>query len=289
MIKTGHNNLLRVSRFVDFGAFLEDDEGNEVLLPARYVADEVAVGDEMEVFVYNDSEDRLVAVTDQPYAKVGEFAFLKVVQVNKVGAFLDWGLPKDILVPYSEQKVCMVQGGVYPVYIYVDDETKRIVASAKLEKYLGNVIPSYGQGDSVSALVWQHTPLGYKAIVDGLHQGLIYSNEIFRPIEVGDTVTAYVKLVRDDGKIDLTLSGNTRDRVCELADKIMQKLNDEGGRLAMTDNSDPGLIRDTFNCSKKDFKKAVGKLYKDRRITLSEDAISIVGKSMKRSKDKRRH
>ena len=155
MIKLGHNNKLRVGRFVDFGAYLTDDEGAEILLPARYVSDDLAVGDEIDVFVYKDSEDRPVATTDVPYVEVGQFAFLQVVAVNKVGAFLDWGLPKDLLVPFSEQKARMQQGGIYLVYVYLDNESGRIVASAKVEKYLGNLIPDYKPGQRVEALVWE--------------------------------------------------------------------------------------------------------------------------------------
>ncbi|MDE5594073.1 MAG: GntR family transcriptional regulator, partial [Muribaculaceae bacterium] len=193
MINIGKYNRLRVARFVDFGAYLTDDNGNDVLLPARYVPADAAVGDEIEVFVYNDSEDRPVAVTEHPFACVGEFAFLQVAQVNKIGAFLDWGVPKHILVPFSEQRIRMEEGGIYPVYVYLDHITKRVVASAKLEKFLGNVMPEYRVGDKVNALVWQHTPIGYKVIVDNLFQGMIYDNEVYAPLEIEQTITAYVK------------------------------------------------------------------------------------------------
>lgn len=275
MIKLGQYNTLRVARFVDFGAYLSDDEGHEVLLPSRYVPEDAAVGDEIEVFIYNDSEERPVAVTDKPFATVGEFAFLQVVQVNQYGAFLDWGVPKNVLVPFSEQRVRMQPGGIYPVYLYIDHATQRIVASAKLEKFLGNVIPEYRPGDKVSALVWQHTTLGYKVIVDNLFQGMIYDNEIYAPLEIEQTITAYVKMVREDGKIDLTVGDRAKNRVSELSDEIMRKLSNEGGTMAVSDSSSPELIKATFKCSKKDFKKAIGKLYKERRIVINGDNISL--------------
>lgn len=278
MIKLGHNNKLRVGRFVDFGAYLTDDEGAEILLPARYVSDDLAVGDEIEVFVYKDSEDRPVATTDVPYVEVGQFAFLQVVAVNKVGAFLDWGLPKDLLVPFSEQKARMQQGGIYLVYVYLDNESGRIVASAKVEKYLGNLIPDYKQGQRVEALVWEHTPIGYKVIVDNLFQGMLYENELYRPVEIEETVEAYVKQVRPDGKIDLTMGDKAKNRVRELSDEIMERLKDSGGSLPYGDKSSPDDIKAAFKCSKRDFKQAIGRLYKEHRIVIDSDNITLAEK-----------
>lgn len=278
MIKLGHNNKLRVGRFVDFGAYLTDDEGAEVLLPARYVSDDLAVGDEIDVFVYKDSEDRPVATTDVPYVEVGQFAFLQVVAVNKVGAFLDWGLPKDLLVPFSEQKARMQQGGIYLVYVYLDNESGRIVASAKVEKYLGNLIPAYKPGQRVEALVWEHTPIGYKVIVDNLFQGMLYQNELYRPVEIEETVDAYVKMVRPDGKIDLTLGDKAVNRVRELSDEIMERLKNSGGSLPYGDKSSPDDIKAEFKCSKRDFKQAIGRLYKGHRIVIDGGNIALAEK-----------
>lgn len=278
MIKLGHNNKLRVGRFVDFGAYLTDDEGAEILLPARYVSDDLAVGDEIDVFVYKDSEDRPVATTDVPYVEVGQFAFLQVVAVNKVGAFLDWGLPKDLLVPFSEQKARMQQGGIYLVYVYLDNESGRIVASAKVEKYLGNLIPDYKPGQRVEALVWEHTPIGYKVIVDNLFQGMLYQNELYRPVEIEETVDAYVKMVRADGKIDLTLGDKAVNRVRELSDEIMERLKNSGGSLPYGDKSSPDDIKAEFKCSKRDFKQAIGRLYKEHRIVIDGDNIALAEK-----------
>ena len=275
MIQLGKDNTLRIARFVDFGAYLSDDEGSEVLLPSRYLPDNAVIGDELEVFVYKDSEERPVAVTDRPFATVGEFAFLQVTQVNRYGAFVDWGVPKNILVPFSEQRVRMEEGGIYPVYIYLDHATQRIVASAKLEKFLGNVIPEYQPGDKVNALVWQHTPIGYKVIVDNLFQGIIYDNEVYAPLEIEQTITAYVKMVRSDNKIDLTIGDRARNRVGEIAREIMRRLTEGNGSLAISDSSSPEQIKAEFKCSKKDFKKAIGKLYKERKIVLDGAGISL--------------
>lgn len=276
MVNIGKYNRLTVAKIVDFGVYLDAGNGVEILLPARYIDRELKAGDELDVFIYTDSEDRLIATTEKPFAEVGQFAFLEVVDVNQVGAFLDWGLPKNLLVPFKEQKVRMREGGVYPVYVYLDDTSKRIVASAKLERYLGNVFPDYKRGDEVTALVWQHQPIGYRVIVDNLHSGMIYENEIFRNLEIGETVKAFVKNVRDDGKIDLTLSGNVIERVGRLADRIMEYVRLNGGEAPISDKSSPEVIQAKFQCSKKDFKKAVGQLFKEHRITFTDDGIRLI-------------
>lgn len=278
MIKIGQYNDLRISRFTDFGVYLTDDdpgsEPSEVLLPARYVDPDAVVGDSMEVFVYTDSEDRPVAVTERPFACVDEFAFLQVVQVNKVGAFLDWGLPKNLLCPFSEQKVKMHPGGIYLVYVYLDPHTGRVVASAKVNRFLGNVFPDYEPGAEVTALVTGHNEVGYQVIVDNRHRGMIYDNEAYRPLELENSTTAWVKKVRDDGKIDLTLTRpGTSDRIAEVSEQIMKMLQD--GTLALTDRSTPEQIKDVLHCSKKDFKKAVGHLYKLRQIEITDDGLSL--------------
>lgn len=276
MVNIGKYNRLPVAKIVDFGVYLDAGNGVEILLPARYIDRELKVGDDLEVFIYTDSEDRLIATTEKPFAEVGQFAFLEVVDVNSVGAFLDWGLPKNLLVPFREQKVKMREGGIYPVYVYLDDTTKRIVASAKLDKYLGNVVPDYKRGDEVTALVWQHQPIGYRVIVDNLHSGMIYENELFRNLEVGETVKAFVKNVRDDGKIDLTLSGNVIERVGKLADRIMEHVRLNGGEATISDKSSPEEIQAKFQCSKKDFKKAIGQLFREHRITFTDNGIRLV-------------
>lgn len=276
MIKLGKFNTMRVVRLVDFGAYLgdpDDEKSAEILLPARYMPEDLRPGDTIDVFVYRDNENRPIATTDEPYATVGEFAYMQVNQVNDIGAFLDWGLVKELLVPFSEQKAKMRPGGIYLVYVYLDDATQRIVASAKIEKFLGNVFPEYKIGQRVRALVYQHTDIGYKAIVDNLHQGLLYENELFPPVELEETVEAYVKRVRPDGKIDLTLSSSTRDRVDEISDRIIEYLR-KPDASAVSDHLSPEEIRKLFGCSKKDFKKAVGMLYRSHAVSIgSEDKL----------------
>ena len=269
MIELGKTQKLTVRRVVDFGAYLGSDGADvEVLLPSRYLPENSQVGDEIEVLVYKDSEDRPIATTEHPFATVGEFAFLSVSAVNDTGAFLDWGLPKDLLVPYSEQKVKMRRGGIYLVYVYVDHATGRIVASAKVEKFLGNVYPDYKPGQEVKALVYEHNDIGYKVIVDNLHRGIIYSNEIYSPIEIEETVKAYVKQVREDGKIDLTLNDKSANRTASLADRLMDYLADSSN-APVSEKMSPEMIATIFECSKKDFKKAVGHLYKERKIVIA--------------------
>ena len=277
MVKIGQNNTLRIVKTVDFGVYLDGGDGTEILLPARFVPEGAAPGDDIDVFIYKDSEDRIIATTDVPYARVGEFAFLQVSQVNDTGAFLDWGiLGKHLLVPYSQQKSRMHAGGVYLVYVYLDDASGRIVASAKVERFLGDTLPDYRPGTEVECLVTGETPIGYTVIVDNLHRGMIYSNELFRPLEVQETVRARVKHVRPDGKIDLRVGGAARERVGSLTDSILNTLRANGGSMAVTDKSSPDEIRAHFRCSKKDFKKAVGGLYKARLIALTPTTIELL-------------
>ena len=271
MIKIGQYQDLEIRRMVDFGAYLGDaDNTAEVLLPRRYLDEEMKVGDNVHVFVYKDSEDRPVTKTEKPFATVGQFAYLTVSAVNDTGAFLDWGLPKDLLVPYSEQKTRMRRGGVYLVYVYLDKTTGRVVASAKVEKFLGNVFPEYKPGQEVEVLVTEHTELGYKAIVDNLHRGMIYANEIYRPVEVEQHIKAWVKQVRDDGKIDLTINDRADRRTDELAHRVLEYISSPGA-MRLSDKMPPAHIEMLFQCSKKDFKKAVGHLYKERKIAIAAD------------------
>lgn len=277
MIQIGQYNNLKVAKIVDFGLYLDGGTDGEILLPARYITDLPEPGDEMNVFIYKDSEDRLIATTEKPFATVGQFAYLQVTAVNRVGAFMQWGLPKDLLVPFREQKVSMKQGGIYLVYIYVDDATKRIVASAKIEKFIGNKFPEYAPGTKVKALVYNHNELGYRCIVDNLYHGLIYQNETFAPVELGVAIDAYVKRVRDDGKIDLTVSPVASVRVERLAARILEKVRENNGRLPVSDHSSAEFIQELFQCSKKDFKKAIGLLYKQRLISIAGDHIELQG------------
>lgn len=277
MLKIGQYNQLKVNRLTDFGAYLDAGNGVEILIPARYLAEPPSEGDELDVFVYTDSEDRLIATTDKPLIQVGQFAFLQVVDINRrVGAFLDWGIPqKHLLCPFNEQRVRMTPNGIYCVYAYLDDVTKRVVASSKIEKFLGNVYPEYHAHQAVQALIYKRTDIGYLAIVNNLHAGMIYVDELITHPEIGQTVTAYVKKVRDDGKLDLTLKDTNGRRAHSVADKILERMFANGGVTGLTDKSSPEEIAAAFGCSKKDFKKAVGYLYKEKKIKIMPGELRL--------------
>ena len=275
-MKIGEYNNLRINRMVDFGAYLIDEDTHEVLLPKRYFTPEMKVGDDIKVFVYNDSENRPAATTETPHAVVGDFALMRVKAVNKVGAFLDWGLAaKDLLVPFSEQRVDMQAGRSYIVRVYLDPASQRIVASAKLAKFLNQSEPEYYHREKVEVLVVQRSDLGYRVIINNAHWGQIYQNETYQDVNIGDRFTAFVKQVRPDGKIDVTLAKIEKMRVDDLADRIIDYLRAHKGEMALTDKSDPEEINKTFNCSKKDFKKALGLLYKQQKVTLG-DTVKLV-------------
>ena len=212
-IELGKMNRLRVVKAVDFGMYLDGGDAGEILLPACYVPEGCSVGDELDVFLYLDSEERLVATTQTPLAQVGDFAYLQVAWVNNYGAFLDWGLMKDLFVPFREQKLKMQKGRSYIVHLHVDEESYRLMASAKVERYLSDEMPPYREGDEVQILVWQKTDLGFKVIVDNRFSGLVYENDLFRPLHTGDRVQAYIKQVRPDGKLDITLQKQGREAV----------------------------------------------------------------------------
>lgn len=276
MILTGRYNTLKVVKFVDFGVYLDGAERGEILLPARYVPEICEVGDDLEVFIYLDSEDRIIATTEKPFAQVGEFAMLRVIAVNNVGAFLDWGLMKDLLVPFREQKMDMVAGRSYLVYVYLDPDSGRIAASAKLDKFLDNVIPGYKVGEEVSVMVESESVLGYNAIINHLHRGILYHDELPGPLNKGQQMKAYIKKVREDNKIDLSLYRPGYEQVDSVSQAILDRLKEAGGYLPYTDKSDAALIFEHFAISKKVFKKAIGALYRQRRILLEENGIRIV-------------
>lgn len=275
-MEIGKYNELRVNREVDFGVYLIDDEGNEVLLPKRYVTDRMPVGARLRVFVYNDSENRPVATTETPTAIVGETALLRVKAVNAVGAFMDWGLvAKDLLVPFREQRVDMKAGRSYVVHVYLDETSGRIVASAKLDKFLSQERPTYYHRQRVEVLVVQRTELGFKVIVNDSHWGMVYHNEIMGDVNIGDRLTGYVKQVRDDDKVDVTLAKIEKARVDDLTTVIVDYLSNHGGMMSLTDKSSPEEIFKVFRCSKKDFKKALGQLYKQHLVVLSDDVTRL--------------
>lgn len=267
MVNIGQFNKLKVSRLADFGAYLDAGNGVEILIPTRYLDGVTEVGAELDVFVYTDSEDRLIATTEQPLIQVGQFGFLQVKDVNqKVGAFLEWVPSKDLLCPFSEQKVKMVAGNVYLVYAYLDDTTKRVVASAKIEKFLGNVYPDYRQHQRVNALVIQRAEIGYKVILENKHQGMLYVDELIQHPEIGSTVNVYVKKIREDGKIDVTMKDTNGRRAKSTADVILDLMRENDGQISLNDKSSPDDIAKFVGCSKKDFKKSIGLLYKERKI-----------------------
>lgn len=277
-IELGKINTLVVKRYVDFGLYLSaQDDDVEVLMPRRYTSRDMRVGDLVDAFVYNDSEDRMVATTEKPYAMVGDFALLRVNSVSEVGAFLDWGLMKDLLVPFREQKMRMIKGRSYIVYIYVDDATKRIVASAKIDKFLDNKIPDFKPYDEVDILVVQRTDLGYKVIVNNLFSGMIYHNQIFKEINIGDKMKAHIKALRPDGKIDVTIGSSEKNRVHVLADSILSFMARNHGEMRITDASSPEEIKAIFQCSKKDFKKSLGYLFKQHLVDLTDkECVKLV-------------
>lgn len=271
-MKIGQYNKLTINRFVDFGAYLIDDEDNEVLLPKRYLTGDEELDDTIEVFVYNDSENRPVATTEHPHATVGQFCLLRVKAVNAVGAFLDWGLvAKDLLVPFREQRVRMQAGRSYIVYVHIDPSSGRIVASAKLDRFLNKTYPDYYHRQKVDVLIVQQLEIGYRIIVDGKHWGMIYNNELYQQVNVGEHHMGFVKQVRDDGKIDVTLAKIEKMRIDDVAYEILNYLQENGGIMTLSDKSSPEDILNTFNCSKKDFKKALGLLYKLHKVTLGDE------------------
>ncbi|MDR3267880.1 MAG: GntR family transcriptional regulator [Tannerella sp.] len=275
MIETGKNNRLKVVKTVDFGVYLDGGDGLEILLPTRYVPDGCQAGDEIEVFIYHDNEGRLIATTLRPLAAVGEFEWMTVKDVSDAGAFLEWGLMKDLLVPFREQKAPMKVGGQYLVYVYLDILTRRIVASARIDKFLDNVPPRYERNQEVDLLVADETELGYKVIINNLHTGLLYHNEVFRSLAKGEKGKGYIKEVREDEKIDVSLYPLGYQKVDGIARHILLTLKQNGGFLPVHDKSDAEEIYALFACSKKAFKQAVGALYKQQFIALEKNGIRI--------------
>ncbi len=276
MVEIGKFNTLTVVKIVDFGVYLDGGERGEILMPKEYVPANCFPDDEVKAFVYFDSEDRIVATTEEPYVQVGEFACLKMVAGSPVGAFLDWGLRKDLLVPFREQREPMEEGCSYLVYAYFDQASDRIVASTKIDKFLDQVFPSYKPGQEVDILVARKTDLGYAVIVNNAHWGLIYDNEIFQPLKIGQRHKAYIKRVREDEKIDLTLQPAGYEKIEGLAGQIFEKLKDYDGVLDLSDKSAPEEIYRLFGCSKKNYKKALGALLKQGLIEIGETEVRLL-------------
>lgn len=277
MVQLGQYNNLTVLRQVDFGVYLDGGDGLEILMPRRYVPEGTTEGQELRVFVYQDSEARLIATNEHPYATVGQFANLKINSVNQIGAFADWGTSKELLIPHREQAVKMEEGRRYIIYVYIDHISGRIVGTSKLDKHLGNVPPSYDEGEEVEALVWRRTPLGYKAIINHAHVGMLYENQIFRDVRIGERLRAWVRNIREDDKIDLSLQPLGYRQMIDPAEAaILKALHLHDGFMPLTDRSTPELIAFELQMSKKTFKKAIGSLYKQRRILILDNGLQLV-------------
>ena len=276
MAAIGLINELEVVKEVDFGIYLDGGPHGEILMPKRYVPEGCKPGDTLEVFIYLDSEDRLLATNEKPKAMVGDFALLTVVSVTPVGAFLDWGLPKDLLVPFREQQQRMEAGKSYLVYVYLDDESQRIVATSKLDKCVDNIPVDYEVGEEVDLIIAGQTDLGFKAIIDNSHWGMLYKNEVFQPLKTGQRLKGFIKTIREDEKIDLSLEKEGYEKIDDISQSILNKLAANSGFLSLTDKSSPELIKSNLHISKKNFKKAIGSLYKQRLISIEENGIRML-------------
>ncbi|MFW5706454.1 MAG: S1 RNA-binding domain-containing protein [Bacteroidota bacterium] len=275
-IKIGQYNTLKVVKSLDFGVYLDGGELGEILMPAKWVPPGTQPGDDVEVFIYFDSEDRPIATTLKPKATVGSFAWLKVKAVDRIGAFLDWGLDKDLLVPFSEQNAKMEEGRSYLVYLYVDPRSKRIAASAKLEKFLDKEPIDYSEGQQVDLIIWTRSELGFKAIINQKHQGLLYSGEIFQDLKPGEQRKGYIARIRPDDKIDLRLQpSGYENMIDDFSQKLLNAIKENDGFLPLTDKSSPEEIYRILQMSKKNFKKSVGALYKKQLIAINENGIAL--------------
>jgi predicted RNA-binding protein (virulence factor B family) len=277
MAALGKRNTLRIVRDAPPGMYLDGEQLGEILLPRKYITDKMQPGRSVDVFLYLDSEDRLVATTETPFAYVGEFACLECVGFNpKVGCFLGWGLEKDLLLPLREQEVPVYPGDKVIVHVYVDERSGRIVASARLRRHLDLIPPNYHDDQAVHLIIAGETPLGYKAIVDHAHWGLLYRAEVSAPLATGQELTGYIRKVRPDGGIDLRIDREGYRRVAPLADRIMEHLRANNGRMELNDESSPEAIRAAFDTRKKAFKQALGALYRERKIRIVEGGVELL-------------
>jgi len=281
MATIGQRNLLSIVRAAPPGLYLDGGDLGEILLPGRYIPAEVAPKQKLDVFVYRDSEDRLVATTESPQAMVGEFACLKVINLHEnIGAFLDWGLAKDLLLPFREQEFPVRIGDRVVVYVALDARTQRILATMRLNRHLNRDTPAYRDGQPVNILITGRTPLGYNAIVENAHRGLLYHSQLAGPLAVGQKLKGFVRAVRAGGKLDLTLDASGYQRVAPLTHKIVEALQFSGGKFEFDDNSTPAAIRQNFGVSKKAFKQALGRLYKSRRISFLKPGVQLLDNTL---------
>ncbi|AVI86098.1 GntR family transcriptional regulator [Pseudomonas syringae pv. tomato] len=278
MALIGRYNSLQIVKHTNFGLYLDGAQDGEILLPNRYIPKDVPTEDEdwLNVFIYLDSEDKLIATTEKPKVQVGEFASLKVVEVNSIGVFLDWGLPKDLLLPYSEEKRTLQAGDYCVVHVYLDKHTRRITATARLDRYLDKTPANYSVGQEVDLLVAEATDMGFKAIINNKHWGLIHKNEVFKFMRAGKQEKGYIKEIRSDGNISLSLQPVGAEAASSLNTKILARLRENNGTLPVSDKSDPQVISGLFGVSKGNFKKAIGALYKQGQIVIHADRIDLV-------------
>lgn len=278
MIELGQYNHLKIARIVEPGGILIDDEENEVLLPGKYLAEGDKEEDELKVFIYKDSEDRIVATTEDPLVKLHEFGFLKVVDVNNMGAFLNWGLEKDLLVPFREQLGKMEVGRSYMVYVYKDDKTQRLAGTAKVNKHYNKDTSELNEGDQVDILIGKQGDLGLEVIVNNAFPGLIFKNEIFQDVLPGERTIGFIKKIRDDHKLDISLRKTGLENLDDGSQAIMDELERAEGFLPLHDKSSPEEIQIQFQMSKKNFKRSLGILYKKRLVSLEKDGIRLISK-----------
>lgn len=275
MLDIGQYHTLTINRETEPGLFLTNEEGDEVLLPNKYIPETWEIGGEIEVFVYLDHEERPVATTLNPLVKLDEFAFLKCVEVTEFGAFLDWGLEKHLFVPFKEQAYPMKKGGRYLIFCYLDEDTNRLVASSKVHNFLVNTELTVEPFEEVDLIISNKSDLGYNVIVNEIHLGLIYNDEVFQPLNIGDRIKGYIKKTRPDGKIDVTLQRPGYRSIEPNAQRILDELERNKGYLNITDKSDPAVIQNKLEMSKKSFKRAAGNLYKQRKIDIKGDGIYL--------------
>lgn len=275
-LKPGRWNTLRVARMVDFGVYMDGGEYGDILMPGKYVPEGTRIGEELNVFVYCDSEDRMVATTEHALAQVGSCAYLECTSNSKFGAFLNWGLAKDLLVPFREQTAAMKEGRRYAVYVYLDGKSGRIAASAHIEKFLNKGRPPYPEGSEADLFIYGKTDLGYKAVVNDAFTGLLYFNQVFAPLHIGDRIKGYIAQVREDGKIDLSIRPAGYGSVQDSSGEVLTKLKQAGGFLPFGDNSSPAEIHAAFGMSKKLWKKSVGALYKKQLIQIDDEGIRLI-------------
>lgn len=276
MAEVGKINKVKLVKQLDFGAYIDGGELGEILIPRKDISTCIEVGSDVEVLIYHDSEGRLIATTLEPLAQAGEFAMLKVVSVSDVGAFLEWGIEKDLMVPFAEQRVPMEEGQIWLVYVFVDKQSGRTVASSKLDKFLLKDVGDLKEGQEVDLMIFQQTDLGYKAVVNNCRLGVLFENEVFQPLEVGQKIKGYIKKIRFDEKIDLTLERMGYQKVDDLSGGVLSVLSAHDGFIPVTDKSDPEEIKEMFGISKKTYKKIIGALYKQKKVIIEDNGIRLI-------------